>query len=251
MNTRVIENKEYISSILNLYPFYLNSNIKDGNVCIQSTYAGEIRMGPPFYQIAVLNNRKEIFRDAIYGGEIFCHNILSKKYNRLILVKWFSEVDPYEQVIASIDLISGKEVFLTGKDRYFNAGHFDSFDGIFYSKPGITDTFCKNLETHETFMLEETLKKQINHFFSWGLSPLKDTITVVTKEKENNLITYNLKNKKIESACTMDFDFSENGRISCFLDKENDAVLIEFSDYDLKANRKIINKRKNYKVLEF
>jgi len=251
MNTRVIENKEYIRSILNLYPFYLDSNIKDGNICVQSNYAGEVRMGPPFYQVTVLNNQTEIFKDAIYGGEIFCHNILSEKHNRLILVKWFSEVNPYEQVIVSIDLISGKEVFLTGKDRYFNAGHFDSFDGIFYSKSGITDTFCKNLETHETFMLEETLNKHINHFFSWGLSPLKDTIIVVTKEKKNNLIIYNLKNKKIESACTMDFDLSENGKISCFLDKENNAVLIEFSDYDLKANRRIINERKQYKILEF
>ncbi|MCJ8153953.1 hypothetical protein MKJ01_09310 [Chryseobacterium sp. SSA4.19] len=251
MNIKVIEDREYIRSILNLYPFYLDSNIKDGCISVQSAYAGEVRMGPPFYLVAVLNNQKEIFKDAIYGGEIFCHNILSKKYNRLILVKWFSEVNPYEQVISSIDLISGKEFFLTGKDRYFNAGHFDSFDGIFYSKPGTTDTFCKNLETNETFMLEETLNKDINHFFSWGLSPLKDTITVITKEKKNNVIIYNLKNKKIESACTMDFDISENGKISCFLDKENDMVLIELSDYRLKANRRIVNERKDYKILKF
>lgn len=250
MNIRIAEDKEYINSILNLYPFFLNDHVKDGNILLKCTYAGEIRMGPPYYQVEVFNSGQQIFRDAIYGGEIFCENILSEKHNRLILVKWFSQKDPYDQVVVSINLSDGKEVFLTDKYRYFTAGHFDSFDGFFCSKFGIKDIFCENFETREKFMLTETLNKHIKAFHSWGLSPIKNTITVLTKEKKDNVIIYNLKDKKIENACTMHFDLSENGSIRCFLDKKNETVLFEFDDYDLLNERRIVNQRKYYKILE-
>lgn len=251
MDIKITENKDYINSILSHYPFFLDDNIKDDDVSIRCNYAGEIRMGPPYYEVEVFNNGQNIFKGSIYGGEIFCENILSKKHNRLILVKWFSAIDPFEQVVVSIDLTSGKEDFLTTKGRYFTAGHFDSFDGIFYSKSGSKDTHCENFETNEKFLLNETLEKDIKDVFSWGLSPVKDTIIVITTDKKENVILYNLKNKKIEKACTINFELSENGKIRCFLDKKNGQVLLEFSDYDVTADRMIINDRKRYQILEF
>jgi hypothetical protein len=35
-----------------------------------------------------------------------------------------------------------------------------------------------------------------------------------------------------------------------FLDKKNETVLFEFDDYDLLNERRIVNQRKYYKILE-
>ena len=96
-------------------------------------YAGEIRFGPAYCTVKVASKGYEIWngKDSKYGEESFIYNNLSEKYNRLILIKWYSQ-DPHEQQIVSVDLTTGIETPLVEHQRYYYAGHFQTFDGIFY-----------------------------------------------------------------------------------------------------------------------
>lgn len=252
MTIRPIDDQEYITSILKKYPFTIaDSKIEDGRYSIDCDYLGEIRFGPPYFSVSVFNGTKKIWESSTYGGELFCNNIISARCNKLVLVKWFSSSDPDKQVVTEIDLKTGKEKYLTEEGRYTYAGHFDSFDGIFYSKSGVNDTICLDRETQETFLLNETLGKDIDNVFSWGLSPVENTIIVISNSEKENVILYDLKYKKILEAISMPYKLSENGDARCFLDKEKRSVLIELSDYDLLEDRTIVNERKEYRIVEF
>jgi hypothetical protein len=252
MTAKPIEDQQYTDSVLEKYPFTIeHGKIEDGRYSVKCGYLGEVRFGPPYFAVNVFKDNEKIWGDSTYGGELFCENIISEKYNKLILVKWFSLSDPNDQIVTEIDLETAKEKQITEKGRYFYAGHFNSFDGIFYHKRGVQDTICIDFESQETFLLQETLKHDIEHVLSWGLSPIENTIIVISNTKKENIILYDLKNKKILKRITVHYKLSENGKIRCYLDKKNESVLIQFSDYDVLVDGKISNERKEYKLLEF
>ncbi len=243
-----IEDPKYANSVIEKYPFIIDSGeISDKEYGIQCSYEGEIRMGPPYYFVEVLRNGNKIWSGRTYGGEIFNKNIISAKYHKLILVKWYS-LDPNNEVVVEIDLATGIEKVLTKEARYHYAGHFDSFDGIFYAATG-KDLICENFETKEKFFLNKTLNKSIDNVISWGLSPIRNTIIVVTGDETHNVILFNLKNKLIVSTATMEHNLSSDGRINCFLDKENEKVVFKLSDYEKQeeGNRSV----ECYKSLSF
>ncbi len=226
-----IEDQKYAESIIEKYPFIIDrGEISDREYSLQCSYEGEIRMGPPYYFVEVLRNGNKIWNGRTYGGEIFNKNIISAKYHKLILVKWYS-LDPNNEVVVEVDLETGKEKILTDDARYHYAGHFDSFDGIFYAATD-KDLICENFETKEKFLLNETLNRSLDNIISWGISPVRNTIIVVTGDKTHNVILFNLKNKLIVNMATMENNLSHDGRISCFLDKENERIIFEFNDYE-------------------
>lgn len=135
----------YIDKVKSYYPFSLeNMTSMVESISIEVIYAGEIRFGPPYFRIKAIGKDQELWngKDAIYGGELFNKNILGELHNKLVLVKWTSS-HPNDQIVVAIDLLTGKETELTQKKRYFYAGHFYSFNGIFYSMGG-REVFCKN-----------------------------------------------------------------------------------------------------------
>ncbi|WP_294283128.1 hypothetical protein [uncultured Chryseobacterium sp.] len=225
-----IEDQKYADSVIEKYPFIISDKISDKEYSLQCSYEGEIRMGPPYYSVEALRNGNKIWNSRTYGGELFNKNIISAKHHKLILVKWYS-LDPNNEVVVKVDLETGKEKILTGEARYHYAGHFDSFDGIFYAMTG-KDLICENFETQEKFFLNETLNKSIDNIISWGISPVRNTIIVVTSDETQNVILFNLKNKLIVSTATMENNLSPNGSINCFLDKENEKIIFEFNDYE-------------------
>ncbi len=226
-----IEDQKYADSVIEKYPFIIDSGeISDKEYSLQCSYEGEIRMGPPYYFVEVLRNGNKIWSGRTYSGEIFNKNIISAKRQKLILVKWYS-LDPNDEAVVEIDLETGTEKVLTEQARYHYAGHFDSFDGIFYAATG-KDLICENFETQEKFFLNETLNKSIDNIISWGISPVRNTIIVVTRDETHNVILFNLKNKLIVSTTTMENNLSSDGRIHCFLDKENEKIIFEFNDYE-------------------
>lgn len=94
------------------------------------------------------------------------------------------------------------------------------------------DLICENFETKEKFFLNETLNRSIDNIISWGISPVRNTIVVVTGDETHNVILFNLKNKLIVSTATIENNLSSDGRINCFLDKENEKIIFEFHDYE-------------------
>lgn len=233
-----IEDQLYADSVIEKYPFIIDSGkISDKEYSLQCSYEGEIRMGPPYYSVEALRNGNKIWNGRTYGGEIFNKNIISAKHRKLILVKWYS-LDPNNEAVVEINLETGREKVLTDEARYHYAGHFDSFDGIFYAATG-KDLICENFETKEKFFLNETLNRSIDNIISWGISPVRNTIVVVTGDETHNVILFNLKNKLIVSTATIENNLSSDGRINCFLDKENEKIIFEF--HDAKRQKKEIN----------
>lgn len=246
------DNNEYIKLILEKYPFELGSGkISDGRFELKCDYAGEIRFGPPYYKVNIFENEIKIWENYIYGGELFCQDILSAKFNKLILVKWHS-LSPNDETIVEIDLISKKEKEITKKSRYHFAGHFNSFDGIFYSEFGINNIICKDLVTDESFLINELITKYINNVINWGISSIDNTILVLSQNLNKFTITvFNVKLKRIEDEGQFEFNVSDNVSFNFFLDKDNKKSLLEISDYDLLEDRTIINDRKYYKLIKF
>ncbi|WP_294323982.1 hypothetical protein [uncultured Chryseobacterium sp.] len=72
---------------------------------------------------------------------------------------------------------------------------------------------------------------------------------MVTGDETHNVILFNLKNKLIVSTATMEYNLSSDGRINCFLDKENEKIVFKLSDYEKQeeGNRSV----ECYKSLSF
>jgi len=227
-----ITNPDYIRSIIRQSPYSLDNNtVSDGAYTVTGSYMGEIPFGPAYIGVGVSQNGREIWSGTTYGGDS-SGNLLSEKYNKLILVKWFSLKKPDEQAVVAVDLTTGKEKHLTGKGRYYQAGHFYSFNMAYYSKFGIDDTICHDLETGETFLLSKLLKNDIRDIYNWGISPVPDTIIVMDKGATNNLHLYNIRSKKIVESISVDFKPLKKMFVRFFLDKENGSSLIQFRDHD-------------------
>ena len=246
-------NSEYIESIKEKYPFSLHGEkIQDGDFIVKSSYAGEIRMGPPYFYVKVEKNNSVIWKsDSIHGGELFFKNILSERFKKLILVKWFSTMDPSQQTIVMIDLENGIEKEIVERQRYYWAGHFHSFDGIFYSDSNKDDIRCRDLENNSDFLLFERIKEKISNPISWSISDIDNTIIVFTNDTYDNVFLFDIRKKEIIDSLKMPMELSQNGKIYSFLDKDNGKLLIELKDYDLTSENRIINNRKTYNVIDF
>jgi len=245
--------KEYIDNLKRNYPFSFDSgNIQEGIFEVKSKYAGEIRFGPPYFNISVLSRENEIWtgRNSVYGGELFFHNILSERYKKLVLVKWLSKRDPNDQTIVLIDLENGRETEIFERQRYWWAGHFHSFDGIYYKKNNIKDILCRDFESRTDFLLFERINEKISNPINWSISSIENTIIVFSKAIKDNVILYNIRKKEVLETLTMPFELSNNGRIYTYLDKNSKRLLIQLNDYDLSSDNRIINKRDEYEIIE-
>ncbi len=226
MTITPINNPEYTSRIVAQYPYDLaNEQITDGPYTVKGNYIGEIRFGPAYISAVVYQNDTKIWDSNTYGGELFCHNILSAPHHKLILVKWFSFRDPNQQVVVEVDLLTKKERELTPRARYFYAGHMYSCNMIFYSETA-KDIICKDLDTGQTFNLTQQLALDIQNVRSWGLSPVPNTILVLSPK--GNLYLYDIKHKRIVESTTFDITPFNNCTTHFFLDKQGGKTLVRF-----------------------
>lgn len=226
MTITPITNPEYTRRIVAQYPYDLaDEQITDGPYTVKGGSMGEIRFGPPYIGVDVYKNGAQIWESHTYGGELFCHNILSAPHHKLILVKWFSYKDPDQQAVVEVDLLTGKERELTPRKRYFYAGHFYSCNMIFYSQTG-ADVICKDLDTGQTFDLLQELGLDIQNVRSWGLSPIPNTILVLSAK--GNLYLYDIKHKRVLEKTTFDITPFKDCTTHFFLDKQGGKTLLRF-----------------------
>jgi hypothetical protein len=217
---------------------------------VQTSRAGEIRFGPEYKFIKVYSKGVEIWDGGqnIYGEESFQHNVLGEAYDKLILIKWFSESNPYEQAVVEINLATGKETKLDINQRYWEAGHFNSFDGMFYKKSDIKDYLCKDFAAKSDFLLYERINEKIKNAFSWTVTSIKDCILVYSRQTTDNVLLFNIRKKEIIDFHTIDFEVSERGtlNISSHLDKRNSELTIRYHDHEWGNDNKIANSNTKY-----
>lgn len=214
---------------------------------VKTSRAGEIRFGPEYKFIEVYSKGVLIWDGGknIYGEESFAHNVIGEKFDKLILIKWFSQTDPREQAVVEINLATGRETKLDMNQRYWEAGHFNSFDGAFYRKSDIKDYLCKDFEAKTDFLLFERINEKIQDAFAWTVTSIKDCIMVYAKNPADNAILYNIRKKEIVDWATLDIDPSVKG-FSSFLDKVNDQLMIRCHYYDLDKDNRVINSKNDY-----
>lgn len=247
------EHMPFIERVKSGYPFWISdSPIVDGKFHVISNYAGEVPHGPPYYNIGVLCNGLKVWDggNAIYGGEIFNHNILSAKHDKLVLVKWHSPNNPNEEIVVVVDLNTGTENHITGLDRYYYAGHFYSFDAVFYAMRG-ADLQCKDLVLNQNFQLFETMRPKIPDVIAWSICTHEDSILAFSKKSSDNVALFNLRSQQILEVATLPMSLSANEKIYSYLDKSSNSVIVHLHDYDLNENQNIINKRDSYFSIEY
>lgn len=228
MTITPITRPEYTRRIVAQYPFDLaDGAITDGPYTVKGSYIGEIPFGPPYIGAAVYKGDTKIWDNATYGGELFCHNILSAAHHKLILVKWFSHKDPNQQAVVEVDLLTRKERELTPRARYFYAGHMYSCNMVFYSETG-GNIICKDLDAGQTFNLMEELGLDIQNVRDWGLSPIQNTILVLAAK--GNLYLYDIKYKRIVESTTFDITPFKDCTVGFFLDREGGKTLLRFRE---------------------
>lgn len=217
---------------------------------VQTARAGEIRYGPEYKFIKVYSKGVEIWDGGknIYGAESFQHNVLGEAYDKLILIKWFSVSNPYEQAVVEINLATGKETKLDMNQRFWEAGHFNSFDGMFYRKSDIKDYLCKDFEAKSDFLLFERISEKIKNTFSWTVTSVKDCILVFTRQTTDNIFLFNIRKKEIVDFQTIDFEASERSivSISAYLDKKDSELTIRCHDHEWGSDNEITNSSTKY-----
>lgn len=222
---------------------------------LQALWAGEIRFGPEYNFIKVYSKGTEIWDGGknIYGAESFQHNVIGEAYDKLILIKWFSLSNPREQAVVEINLATGKETKLDMNQRYWEAGHFNSFDGMFYKKGDINDYLCKDFELKSDFLLHERISQKIEGAFSWTVTSVKDCILVYSRQAKDNVVLFNLRKKEVADFQTIDFDISKKGtpRVSSCLDKKRSELLIRFHDHEWGVDNRIANHNEKFFKINF
>lgn len=199
---------------------------------VRTTDAGEVRFGPEYKFVKVYSKGVEIWDGGknIYGAESFQHNVIGEKYNKLILIRWFFESDPCEQTVVEIDLATGTETRLDMNQRYWEAGHFNSFDGVFYRKSHIKDDLCKDFGTRTEFLLFERIREKIDKAFDWSVTAVKDCILVYAQTMRDNVALYNVRKQEVVEFMTLDIPLTERTAIFSRLDKRNNEVIVRCHD---------------------
>ena len=154
-------------------------------------------------------------------------------------------------MVVEVDLATGRERTLVEHQRYWEAGHFNSFDAIFYRKSEIKDYLCKDLEAKTDFLLYERIKEKIKAAFQWGVTSITNTIIVFTREDKNNVVLYNIRKKEVVDYNTIDFHPSERGSLRSYLDKSTGQLIVHCSDFNLDSGNRIINSTCKYYKIRF
>jgi len=163
--------------------------------------------------------------DTMFLDTLFLTDFISDEFERMILTRVNSTESSSHSQIILIDLKTGQEEALTKEGAYYSAGHFISFDGIYYSDS--RGTHCIYYGNNTQFLLRDILNKHFAHITTWGTCAVKDCMLVITGETENNLYLFNLVKQKIEDRTT-------------FLWRKADSVFVNMGNA-VKASNSVIS----------
>ena len=171
---------------------------------VEMVYHSSMFYAPDFYSISVKDKLgNEIWNGgkAYFLDSLFQTDFVSDEFNRMILTLVNSTESSDHMQIVLIDLKTGKEEVLTDEGCYNSAGHFISFDGIYYAdKNGV---HCIDYGNNKQYLLHDVLSKSFTKIITWGSCAIKDCILVITGEEENNVCLFNLHQQELIDSTTL------------------------------------------------
>lgn len=194
---------------------------------IRADYACSNFYAPDFFRVAVYDNNREMIWS---GGErtfidtLFVTEIISEKYNRLVLCSVGDVADPATMEVIAVDLINGSEQVLAGPGSHHSYGHLQSSDAAYYSTGN--KTHCVNLETGNSIVLSDILDNHFKDIKTWWPCPVKDCILVITIAAENNISLFNIVGQVVTEQLTLDFDTADSYNLSIVNVAAEQAVYI-------------------------
>lgn len=182
---------------------------------IEATFHTAVFYAPEFYKVTaktksgttIWSGGENVFLDSFFNEEF-----ISDTYSKLILQRIGDTGKPESGQIILIDLNTGKEKELGERGAHSHSGHFQSFDGVFYSNAGRTN--CLNFETGKEFQLKPILDNHFSSLKTWWPSPVRNCIVVLSTATENNLILFDLLKQEIKERTTVLLQTADNINLS-------------------------------------
>jgi hypothetical protein len=162
--------------------------------------------GPDFFSADVSDlNGKSIWdsRADVFLDTIFSSDFISDRFDKMVLIRVNNTNRSDSMQVILVDLKNGSSQTLTEEGFYSVAGHFLSFDGVFWSEK--KEVRCFDFETQTEFFLFEILKKEFADIKTWAPAPVAGCILIVTAESENNMVLFDLRKKEIRERTTIQF----------------------------------------------
>ena len=162
--------------------------------------------GPDFFCVLVTDlNGKFIWdgRADVFMDSVFSSDFISDRFDKMILTRVNDTGNSNSTQVILVDLKNGSAQALSEEGFCAAAGHFISFDAVFWSEK--EDVHCFDFENKKDFLLFEILKKQFTDIKTWAPSPVADCILIVTAEAENNLVLFDVRKAEIREKQTIAF----------------------------------------------
>lgn len=168
-------------------------------------YASSNFYAPDFYYVTVKDKQgKTIWsgHPSVFLDALFSAPFISDRFDKMILNRVNDTGNSHSQQMIWVDLKTGAEHTFSREGFYGPFGHFQSFDGIYYSAvDGAIN--CMDFESNSEFQLNQLLDRHFDNRKLWGPSPVQDCIVVLTTSSENNLILFDIRNEKVVQQCTI------------------------------------------------
>lgn len=195
-------------------------------------YHSSMFYAPEFYKVSVSNKTGgQIWSggETMFLDSLFRSDFVSDDYDRMILTRVNSTESPNHMQIIMIDLKTGKEHVLTEEGHFFHAGHFISFDGIYYANNGV---HCINYVNNSKFLLHGILNKHFKNITTWGACAVKDCIVVITGDMKNNVYLFDLIKQVVKDSTTLQLGTADsiNITIGHVMADANAIISVSYSD---------------------
>ncbi len=200
---------------------------------VEIVYHSSMFYAPDFYKVSVKRKSGEQVwsgGDAIFLVSLFRSDFLSDAYDLMVLIRVNSTENPDQMQIVLVDLKTGQEEALTHEGNYSLAGHFISFNAIYYAdSKGI---HCNDYDNKNQFMLHDVLNRHFSDIQTWGTCAIKDCILVINREQEQNVCLFNLVRQQIEDRTTLHWDNADSVHVAigCVVQPSNSIVSVSYSD---------------------
>ncbi len=196
-------------------------------------YHSSMFYAPDFYKVTVKHiGGKKLWSggDAVFLDTLFLTDFISDEYERMILTRVNSTKSSSHLQIILIDLKTGKEELLTPEGAFYSAGHFISFDGVYYSDSKAVH--CIDYSNNRSFVLTEVLKKHFQDIKTWGTCPANNCILVISKDRENNVALFDLRKEEVIEQATLHWKEADQVsiQVGCVLEKNCTTVTASYSN---------------------
>lgn len=200
---------------------------------VEIVYHSSMFYAPDFYSVRVKDiSGKEIWNggESYFLDTLFRSDFVSDEFDRMVLTRVNSTASSKQMQIVMIDLKSGKEEVLTEEGFYSGAGHFISFDCVYYiDAKGV---HCIDYGTNSRFLLHDVLEKYFTQVITWGACIVRECMLVVDSGEENNVCLFNLRKQQVIDSASICWEKADSVSISVgyTVGKQDSTLSVSYSD---------------------